>query len=153
MNTVTYIHNNEVEYVSGEIIVPETQGTDLDWLVKTGILKTYVPENEVYVYQFNNVLYWLIGHPVDKRTEIIFHLHTNEPEKLPEHRKKYKFDNLGFRPGGKTEITNTMRCGKYRVFEKSLPSEYNITSVTVGFNTDGKITWTRSFRVKTRGSV
>lgn len=123
----------------------------MDWLVKTGILKAYVPENEVYVYQFNNVLYWLIGHPVDKRTEIIFHLHTNEPEKLPEHRKKYKFDNLGFRPGGKTEITNTMRCGKYRVFEKSLPSEYNITSVTVGFNTDGKITWTRSFRVKTRG--
>ena len=37
---------------------------------------------------------------------------------------------------------------KYRVFERALPSEYNITAVTVGFNTDGKITWTGSFRVE-----
>ncbi len=148
MNSFTYVNNDKVEYVSGKVIVPETDGTDLNSIVEKGVLKAFVPEYEVYVYQCNDVLYWLIGTPVDKRTEIIFHLHTNEPEKLPDLRRKYKFANLGFRSGAKNEITKKMRCGKYRVFERTLPSEYNITSVTVGFNTSGTITWTRSFRLK-----
>ena len=82
-----------------------------------------------------------------KNFPIFFHLYTDEPGRLPEPRKKYRFDNRGFRAGDKNEITRTMRSGKYRVFERALPSEYNITAVTVGFNTDRKITWTGSFRV------
>ena len=107
------------------------------------------------------ILYWIclceLGHIIKListkrsgsswKTEIIFHLHTNEPQNLPAHRKKYGFDNRGFRAGAKNEITKRMRCGKYRVFVRDIPEEYNVTAVTVGFNTGGIIQWTRCFRL------
>ena len=34
----------------------------------------------------------------------------------------------------------------YRVFEKEIPGNYHVTAIVVGFNTDGTITWTDSFR-------
>ena len=134
-----------INYLAPE---PEVAGTDLKKIVQNGSLKAYDADHDVYIYQFEGKLYWLIGSPIDKRTEIIFHLHTNEPDKLPEHRKKYKFDNRGFRAGGNNELTRQMRCGKYRAFVREIPAEYNITAVWVGFNTGGKITWSRWFRVK-----
>lgn len=152
VSTFAYIDREQVSYVSGPVKEPDIQGTDLAMLVNNGVLKAYAPDYDVYVYQFNDTLYWLIGSPVDRTTEIIFHLHTNEPDKLPARHKKNKFDNRGFRSGAKNEITRTMRCGKYRVFERKIPKEYNITSVTVGFNTKGKIKWTRYFRVKREGN-
>ena len=36
----------------------------------------------------------------------------------------------------------------YRVFERKIPDEYNVTAIVVGFNTDGTITWSDSFRIK-----
>ena len=143
----TYIAQNRVEYVSGRAVPPQVRGTDLAAVVEKGILKACAPDYDVYVYQFQNRLYWLIGSAIDKRTEIIFHLHTNEPEKLPAHRKKYGFDNRGFRAGAKNEITQRMRCGKYRAFVRDIPEEYNVTAVMVGFNTWGTIQWTRCFRL------
>ena len=148
VSTFTYINNNQVEYVSGAVEEPDIRETDLGMIVCNGFLKAYAPDYKVYIYQFGRRLYWLIGTPIDKRTEIIFHLHTNEPDKLSEHRKKYKFDNRGFRAGAKNELTGNMRCGQYRVFEREIPKEYNITAVWVGFNTGGKITWSRWFRVE-----
>ena len=143
----TYIKQNRVEYVSGRTVFPQVKNTDLAAVAGNGILKACVPDYDVYVYQYQNRLYWLIGSDIDKRTEIIFHLHTNEPQSLPARRKKYGFDNRGFRAGSKNEITKRMRCGKYRVFVRDIPEEYNVTAVTVGFNTGGTIQWTRCFRL------
>lgn len=143
----TYIKQNRVEYVSGRAVFPQVKNTDLVAVAENGILKACAPDYDVYVYQFQNRLYWLIGSVIDRRTEIIFHLHTNEPEKLPARRKKYGFDNRGFRAGAKNEITKRMRCGKYRAFVQDIPEEYNVTAVTVGFNTGGTIQWTRCFRL------
>lgn len=150
-----YVPVNQVETVLYDAYLdavlffaePQVKNTDLETIVSHGMLKAYDLRFDVYVYQYERKLYWLIGTPIDKQTEIIFHLHTDEPDKLPEHRKQYKFDNRGFRPGGKNELTTTMRCGKYRVFERDMPAEYNITKVWVGFNTNGKITWNQYFQV------
>ena len=78
---------------------------------------------------------------------IFFHLHTDEPDRLPEPRKKYRFDNRGFRAGDKNEITRTMRSGKYRVFVREIPAAYHITAVSVGFYAEKKMQWSRQFRV------
>ena len=90
----------------------------------------------------------LVGSPLDRKTEMVFHLHTDEPSRLPEPRKKYRFDNLGFRAGDKNEITRTMRSGKYRLFVREIPAEYHITAVSVGFYADKKMQWSRQFRVE-----
>ncbi len=147
MSTYTYINNNRVEFVSGVVPAPDVEGTDLKHIARNGMLKAYERNYDVYVYQYHNKLYWLIGTAIDKRTEIIFHLRTNEPYKLPAQRRQYKFDNLGFRAGANNEITRQIHSGKYRVFERDIPEEYNITAVMVGYNTDKKIQWTRWFRL------
>lgn len=95
------------------------------------ILRAFIPEYDTYIYQVQNKMVWLIGKEIDPKTEIIFHLFTNKPHLLPERRRKYGFDNRGFRGNNKYERES---IGKYRVFEKDIPSEYPVISIQVGFN-------------------
>ena len=146
--TSVYINKGRLEYVRGTVKEPDTVGTDLEWLVRSGILKVYEPLYDAYVYQFDNKLYWLIGTPLDKKVTVLCYVYTNEPDKLPEKMKKYKLESLNFRAGDKNEITGTMRCGKYRLFERAIPTGYNITAVRTGFYANKKVTWERYFRVR-----
>lgn len=147
LSAFTYVNGNRIEYVSGQVKKPNIWGTDLGMIVQKGVLKAYEPDYDVYVYKVDNQIYWLIGTSIDNRTEILFRLYTNEPDKLPKHRKKSIFDNYGFQPGAENEITGSMRCGKYRVFERDIPEGYNITAVRVGFYAAKKVQWERCFRV------
>ena len=54
------------------------------------------------------------------------------------------FDNRGFRPTGNNELAGV---DGYRVFEKEIPTEYPVTSITVGFNPGSGVTWSKSFRL------
>ena len=146
--TSVYINKDRLEYVRGTVKEPNTVGTDLEWLVRTGILKVYEPLYDTYVYQFDNKLYWLIGTPLDKQVTVLCYVYTNEPDKLPEKMKKHKLEILNFRAGDKNEITGTIRCGKYRLFEREIPTDYNITAVRTGFYANKKVTWERYFRVR-----
>jgi len=146
--TSVYINKDRLEYVRGNVKEPETVGTDLEWLVRAGILKVYEPLYDAYVYQFDNKLYWLIGTPLDKKVTVLCYVYTNEPDKLPEKMKKHKLEILNFRAGDKNEITGTIRCGKYRLFERAIPKDYNITAVRTGFYANKKVTWERYFRVR-----
>lgn len=101
---------------------------------KDAVLKAYVEEYDAFIYQEHNKLIWLIGTEIEQKTEIVYHVYTNRPDLLPEERIPYEFDNLYFRAGGKNEVG---KIGRYRVFEKDIPSEYPISFIRVGFNTDG----------------
>ena len=138
LSTLTYINGDHVEYVEGEI--QEPKGIDLSG----AILKAYIPTYDTFVYQRGNCLVWLIGCELNDDTRIIYQLRTNEPEKLPIKRVQYGFDNRGFKPGGKNE-KGTLE--HYRIFEASLPEEYNITAVTVGFGLGKRVLWSKRFRV------
>ena len=130
--------DGEIEYAAGDVAEP-------DGVPETAILKAYCPEYDTFVYQNGNQLLWLIGwEELDSSTEIIYHLHTNESGKLPENRVQYKFDNRGFRVETDKEIDG---IGHYRVFENTIPTDYNVTAIVVGFNTEGTILWIDSFRV------
>ena len=146
--TSVYINKDRLEYVRGTVKEPNTVGTDLEWLVRTGILKVYEPLYDVYIYQFDNKLYWLIGTPLDKQVTVLCYVYTNEPDKLPEKMKKHKLEILNFRAGDNNEITGTIRCGKYRLFERAIPKDYNITAVRTGFYANKKVAWERYFRVR-----
>ena len=128
-----------IEYVAGEI--PIIKG-----LPEGAVLKAWNEEYDTLVYQDGNRLLWLIGTEIDKNTEVIYHIHTDEPEKLPEKRVQYGFDNRGFRAGAERADNEMTSIDLYRVFEKEIPEEYHVTAIVVGFNTDGAITWTESFR-------
>ena len=116
---------------------------DISKRFNSPIIKAFIPEYDAYIFQDGRKLFWLIGADIDRRTEIIFHIHTDRPELLPESRKKSGFDNRGFRVGYACERD---RIGKYRVFEKDIPSEYPITCFRVGFNTEGAVV-SRTFQL------
>lgn len=131
----------EVEYVAGdEPLISE--------LPEGAVLKAYSSDFDTFVYQDSERILWLIGTEIDKNTEVIYHIHTDESEKLPENRVQYGFDNRGFRAGAERRDNELESVEHYRVFEREIPSEYNVTAVVVGFNTDGTITWTDSFRTE-----
>lgn len=129
-----------LDFEKDKIPLPEVPDTFLSGAE----LEAYNGKYDTYVFQKGDKLVWLIGwDELDSSTEIIYHLHTNEPEKLPEERVQYKFDNRGFRVGTDKEIES---IGHYRVFEDIIPTDYNVTAIVVGFNTEGTITWMESFR-------
>ena len=130
-----------VEYVAGD--VPVIKG-----LPEDAVLKAWNEEYDTLVYQDDGRLLWLIGTEIDKNTEVIYHIHTDEPEKLLENRVQYGFDNRGFRVGAERAENELEPIDLYRVFERKIPDEYNVTAIVVGFNTDGTITWSDSFRIK-----
>ena len=150
LHTFTYVNKNRVEYVGGSVVLPKTAGTDLKEIVNGGILKAYDPHHEVYVYQYQQRLYWLIGTPLENSVGIVFLLFTNEPDRLPEKRKQYGFDNRWFMGGGKYELTKTMRCGRYRVFMRKIPKEYHVTVVRTGLYKykEKEFLWSGYFRVE-----
>ena len=130
-----------IEYVAGEI--PVIKG-----LPEGAVLKAWNEEYDTLVYQDGERLLWLIGKEIDKNTEVIYHIHTDEPEKLPEKRIQYGFDNRGFRVGAERTENEVTSIDHYRVFEKEIPEEYHVTAIVVGFNTDGTVTWDDSFRIE-----
>lgn len=138
VSTKCYVHGEQIAYVPARVPKPK----EVDDLVHGALLKAYNPDYEVYVYQYPDKMLWLIGKEIPENTEIIYHLYTNEPEKLPEARWKYQSDNLGFmvdNVGGK-------QAGRYRAFEAPLPTEYPITAIGVGYSTHGIVSWKEYFR-------
>ena len=131
----SYKHDKHVSVYKFLPFSPQPE-IDIQDYFNGAFFKTYVPEYDAFIYQTGNKLIWLIGADIGKNTEIIYHIRTNRPDLLPESRVKYNSDNRGFYVGGKNELE---RIGRYRVFEKDIPSEYPVTSIILGFNTDGNM--------------
>lgn len=144
ISTGIYINSQRVEYVKNAP-TPAVSGTDLAFLIESGILKVYNADYDAYVYQVEDRLYWLIGKHFD--ASIIYHLYTEELENLPEERKKYGFDNRGVKVGSDRDLTSSMDCGRYIVLSDIIPTEYSVKAIAVGMGKGPEILWREYFRV------
>lgn len=108
-----------------------------NWLKDNASLESYSPLYNTYVFRSSKKIYWFIGFPIDDKTEIVYHLYTNEPNLLPENRIKYGFDHRGFHKNK----NNYKEFDSYIVFEKEIPEDYPIERIIVGFYTNGTVTW------------
>lgn len=143
ISTGTYLNGDQVEYVPNSP-EPDVDSTDLENVIENGVLKIYNEEYDVFVYQVKDRLYWIIGTDFD--ASIIYHLYTDDKEKLPEKRIKNGFDNRGFRIGSEKDITESMNCRGYRVFSDIIPTEYYVTAIAVGMNRGPDVLWRQFFR-------
>ena len=143
IRTGIWVNRSAVEYVPGDIL-------EITGVPEAAVLKSYNSQHDVLIYQDGNRLLWLIGDPdIDRNTEIIYHIHTTEKDRLPERRIQYGFDNRGFRVKADEQAENELPgIDHYRVFYREIPQEYYVTAVVVGFSTDGAITWNDSFRIR-----
>ncbi len=148
--TGTYISKGRLMYAEpSEFESLDVEGTDLEMVVKDGILRVYRPDYGMYVYQYDGELYWIADEKYeygeDGNTYVECQLDTSQVDKLPKSRleKKYYWDNIGFWFASK-EITDK-NIGEYRVAKIDLPKEYSIEVIWTGKH-DGNWIWRNYFR-------
>ena len=144
ISTKVWIKDEKISYVP-DAPKPEVSGTDIEFIVNNGVLKVYNPEYDTYLYQVEDKLYWLVGKDFD--ASLIYHIFTEEVDRLPESRQKYGFDNRSFVRGSDKDLTDDLKCGKYNVYCDLIPKEYNVSAVAVGMNHGKTMLWIEYFRL------
>lgn len=95
---------------------------------------------------FKGNLYWIadsgFDFEEDGSTCIQYQLWTTQPDRLPENRIQYEFDNLGFT----FEDYEIEGFEGYRVAMRPLPTEYSITAIVTGYYKNGDWVWKKYFR-------
>lgn len=135
-----YLYNGQIyEYNPMQFIKPVIQNAQLMDVIEKGELCLYVPDETLYIYKYLGELYWIAGENFsfasNNRTHISYHIGTSEIEKLPEHRREYKFDNLDFYFEDKEYILNNER---FRVAVVAIPTDYPVTHFSTGVYDDSK---------------
>ena len=135
---------------SGAPIIWEKQldavGTDLEEIVSRGKSIFAELDEDVWMYQYGDDLYWIAGPDFrfeeDGSTQIRYLLHTvQEGSQFPNGRND---DNHWDDRSGDFEdheITGEMDCGKYRVSRRELPREYVTTDFKTGYCINGRWKW------------
>jgi len=99
-----------------------------------GRLCFYQKNEGMYVYQYNDQLYWIANeefdYDEDKLTYIQYQLYTPQINKLPENRMQYGFDNLDFNFEEYEYVDEN--TAPYRVAIKDIPADYPITYIVTG---------------------
>lgn len=124
-------------------------GTDLEKIVEEGILRVYRPDYGVYVYQYEDELYYIANSEYafseSGKTYIECGISTTQVSKLPQERL-----DMGANTGNEAfffeeyEIQDQL-LEQYRVAKKSLPNQYAIQEMWTGAYSDGWI-WIQYFR-------
>ncbi len=130
----------------------DTEGTDLDKIVKEGVELVSRPDVGCYVYQLGDKLYWIADEGFafceNGSTYIQYQMDTTQIDKLPAERleNNWFWSNIGgyFE---QYEITNQINCGKYRVSVRDIPKDYSVISITTGYHDGENWIWDELFRL------
>lgn len=138
--TGIYYADGEMLFTNPKEFVPlRTEGTDLDKIVKEGVLRVYRPDVGMYVYQYEGTLYW-IAEPwyefINGDAYIQFQMNTTQVENLPQDRldNGWYWSNLGFWFQKNKLVEGNL--GQYQVVLCSLPKEYSLTKIWTGYHSD-----------------
>lgn len=137
-STGCYLIDGEVKYTTNPGIQANNEITENGHLL--------VAQNHCSVYQYKGNLYWIadsgFDFEEDGSTCIQYQLWTTQPDRLPENRIQYEFDNLGFT----FEDYEIEGFEDYRVAMRPLPTEYSITAIVTGYYKNGDWVWKKYFR-------
>lgn len=152
-NFATYLADGKLMYANPKEYVPlDVEGTDLEEVVKNGVLRVYRPDVGMYVYQYEERLFWLADSSYifeeNDLTSMQYQIGTTQVEKLPLEsqtkkwyfeRREYIFEFL--------EVKG-LQTDEYRVVGRALPTEYSIFEVLTGHYLDNldKWEWYQIFR-------
>lgn len=117
---------------------------DLSSIPVHAVLKAYIPEYDAFIFYSEDKLIWLIGSEITKKTEIVYHIYTDEADLLPKSRIQYGFENWGFFAGDQSK---RKQIGHYSYYEKPIPTKYPISYIKVGFNSSGSVVF-RTFSLQ-----
>lgn len=132
-STGEYLYNEKIYHYNPLVFShPKINDERIAEVVEAGILHANLENGEMYIYQYENALYWII--PADyaylkDKIYIPYHIRTSDVEKLPEDRRESGLENKSFTfEKNEMEIEDTA----YRVAVNKLPDEYPATDVLTG---------------------
>lgn len=145
----TYVGKGELMHANPKAYEPlGVAETDLEEVVNDGTLRVYRPDIGMYVYQFNDELYWIAEADYVstemKSKKMVLHWSTTQYEKLPKESIQYRFRNEDY--NFEREMTKEGESGEYCVVCKSIPKEYSITRINTGNYENGIYLWRQQFR-------
>lgn len=127
-----------------------TKSEKLNEVFEKGRLLVYRDDYDVYVYQYQDKIYWVAGEHFyfeeDGNTKIQYQLDTTRSDKLPEHRIKnnWDWDNLGF---DFEQVEMKEDCYPYRVAVQDIPTSYPITCFWTGYHDGIKWIWREDLNI------
>lgn len=146
----TYLAGGKLMYANPKEYIPlDAKGTSLEEIVEKGILRVYRPDAGMYVYQYNGKLYWMADtnytFEEDGITCIQYQIGTTQVEKLPLdcRQKNWNFERREY--NFEVQENKDLQTGKYRVVERTLPTEYSVLDVVTGYYLDDWV-WYQIFR-------
>lgn len=129
----------------------ESSNVDLIELTENGILRFYIPDKDVYVYQYDDFLFWILGpsyeYSCDITEKMQYQTWTTQGTLLPitEYRKDNFADNFQF--SLQDYWCENLSGDGYNVYQRELPNTYAIARILTGDYSDSeKWVWTRCFR-------
>lgn len=132
-----YILNNELyAYNPNEFDIPDmnVKSEMLKEVFSKGKLCYYFKDAGMYVYQYNDKLYWITNENFEFQekgeTFIPYHVFTTQVNRLPEERIQYKYDYFDFF-FEKYENSDDFNS-PYRVAIRDIPKDYAITYIRTG---------------------
>lgn len=135
-STGTYFFEGKKMLVNPQKYVSlKTQGTDLETITQDGFVLLYLPEVGMYVYQYNDKLFWIADENydvIDENTTISYRLTTSQLDKLPERDIKGKRDWAYLDFEFLSKEIHDWNTGQYRVAVCEIPESFAITNAWTG---------------------
>ena len=150
INSGKYLYNGEIyTYNPTTFEKPNIEDEQLRIVIEDGDLKKYDKEEKLWIYQYEGELYFILDSTFGSMAETGIGIpvmpKTCQEELLPEHRKQYGFDHIGFY----YENMEYQREGvlPYQVVKVSLPTEYVITYISTGLFIDREDKWLKAINI------
>lgn len=141
---LTSIANDKIESLIQEDIKNGNLVSDLiKTITRDGILKSFNTKKNIYIYQYENKIYWFVDKNLPNDSEIICHIYSEKPDLLPPERIQYGYDNLGFILKKQKAIYS---YNGYNIYSKKISNEYPIACIKVGTEYCGVVTWFYPFK-------
>lgn len=135
VSTGRYLYNNELYWYNPiEFIAPNVTDVAMQEVIQNGIVRAYDLEKEIWIYEYNSNLYWIINFSlfgsIEERLEIPLFIYTSQVEKLPKDKQDLGRDYIGYYLTEEDYLNN--KEDFYYIYSTSLSKDYPITSVRTG---------------------